>query len=113
MLAVHITYIMNYYEVRIKTSMGHLLLGPKLVRLDELVCVGRPSCGFEVTLRFEDKGLGGLPLDIALLVNDPGELPGWCMILSLLTKTPCFSLHLKYLTPFTVPLCFPACNGTR
>lgn len=29
------------------------------------------------------------------------------MILSGLTKTPCLSLHLKYFTPLTVPLCLP------
>ena len=36
-----------------------------------------------------------------------GEDDGSCMILSLLTNTPCLSLHLKYWTPLTVPLCLP------
>ena len=37
----------------------------------------------------------------------PGEEDGSCMILSRLTNTPCLSLHLKYWTPLTVPLCLP------
>ena len=32
---------------------------------------------------------------------------GSWMILSRLTNTPCFSLHLKYNVPLTEPLCLP------
>ena len=35
------------------------------------------------------------------------ELDGLWISFSFLTNTPCLSLHLKYFTPFTVPLCLP------
>ena len=56
------------------TYNSYFRLGPKLVRL-EPVYVERPNWGFEVTFRFEVKGLCGFPVVDGLL-REPGELPG-------------------------------------
>ncbi len=60
------------------------------------------------TLRADVRGLEDLPLPREvrpIVVGEP--LGGLRSIFSGLTNTPCLSLHLKYLTPFTVPLCLP------
>ncbi len=63
--------------------------------------------GLEEILRADVSGLADLPNDVRpVVVGDP-PVELWRILLAL-TNCPCLSLHLKYLTPFTVPLCLPA-----
>ncbi len=59
------------------------------------------------TLRADVRGLDDLPPreDRPVVVGEPPVRLR--SNFSALTNTPCLSLHLKYLTPFTVPLCLP------
>ena len=80
-----------------------------------------PGWGLEEKRLFVESELGVLLVsdladaDVVRLLRESVDdvmllLSSW-MILSGLTNTPCFSLHLKYLTPLNVPLCLPIeCN---
>ena len=68
------------------------------------------AVGFD---RRRDNALGEEGETEAVFNRPLGEEDGSWMILSLLTNTPCLSLHLKYWTPFTVPLCLPICIQWR